>query len=57
MAPRHGTFRSMTFTAYQIGKLLLFGLGALIRGIYCGFTGRDLSGRRVRRDRSSVGRE
>lgn len=47
----------MTFTAYQIGKLAIFGIGALIWGIYCGFTGRDLSGQRVHRDRSSVERE
>lgn len=41
----------MTFTAYQLGKLVLFGLGALIWGIYCGLNGRDLSGRPARRDR------
>lgn len=39
----------MTFTTYQIGKLLLFGIGALVWGIYCGLKGRDLSGRPVRR--------
>lgn len=47
----------MTFTAYQIGKLVLFGVGALIWGIYCGLKGRDLSGRPAQRDRSPDGRE
>lgn len=47
----------MTFTAYQIGKLLLFGLAALVWGIYCGLKGRDLSGRPVRRDQEPGARE
>lgn len=51
------TLRAMTFTAYQIGKLVLFGVGALIWGIYCGLKGRDLSGRPVRRDRGPGERE
>lgn len=45
----------MTFTTYQIGKLVVFGLAALVWGIYCGLTGRDLRGRLVRRDQSQDG--
>lgn len=47
----------MSFTAYQIGKLVLFGVAALIWGIYCGLKGRDLSGRPVQRGQGPGERE
>lgn len=36
----------MTFTAYQVGKFLLICLVVVIWGLWTGFTGRDLQGRR-----------
>ena len=37
----------MSFLGFKLGKLILFGIGALIWGMWCGATGRDLTGRRV----------
>lgn len=37
----------MSFLGFKLGKLILFGIAALIWGMYCGATGRDLTGRRV----------
>lgn len=37
----------MSFIGYKFAKLVLFGIAALIWGMYCGATGRDLTGRRV----------
>lgn len=38
-------------TTYLIVKFVLFGVGALAWGVYCGLKGLDLSGRPARRDR------
>lgn len=32
----------MTFEDFLIAKLIVLGVGALIWGLYCGFTGRPL---------------
>lgn len=37
----------MTFLGFKLGKLILFALLAGAWGLYCGLTGRDLTGRRV----------
>ena len=37
----------MTFLGFKLGKLILFAVLAGAWGLYCGLTGRDLTGRRV----------
>lgn len=47
----------MTFTTYQIGKLIFVAVAALVWGIYCGLTGRDLRGRLERPGQSPEKRD